>query len=98
HYHDIGILEPAHIDPDTGYRFYDTGCVGAPYGWPIGPPVMQVLGLGQPTAFEVDPAVVLASRRANPPDGRRPGHRVVAGALPWRGASRTRAAIPGVTA
>ncbi|KAA1006630.1 MerR family DNA-binding transcriptional regulator, partial [Pseudonocardia sp. EV170527-09] len=25
HYHDIGILEPAHIDPDTGYRFYDTG-------------------------------------------------------------------------
>ncbi|MBN9758929.1 Transcriptional regulator, MerR family [Pseudonocardia sp. Ae406_Ps2] len=27
HYHDIGILEPAHIDPDTGYRFYDTGQV-----------------------------------------------------------------------
>lgn len=27
HYHDIGILEPAHVDPGTGYRFYDTGQV-----------------------------------------------------------------------
>lgn len=27
HYHDIGILEPAQIDPGTGYRFYDTGQV-----------------------------------------------------------------------
>ncbi|UMB69826.1 MerR family transcriptional regulator [Mycobacterium paraterrae] len=27
HYHDIGILEPAHIDPHTGYRFYDTSQV-----------------------------------------------------------------------
>ncbi|TRW89112.1 MerR family transcriptional regulator [Mycolicibacterium sp. 018/SC-01/001] len=27
HYHDLGILEPAHIDPHTGYRFYDTGQV-----------------------------------------------------------------------
>jgi DNA-binding transcriptional MerR regulator len=27
HYHDIGILEPAHIDAHTGYRFYDTGQV-----------------------------------------------------------------------
>ena len=27
HYHDIGILEPAHIDPNTGYRFYDTSQV-----------------------------------------------------------------------
>ena len=25
HYHDVGILEPTHIDPHTGYRFYDTG-------------------------------------------------------------------------
>lgn len=25
HYHDIGILVPAHIDAHTGYRFYDTG-------------------------------------------------------------------------
>lgn len=24
HYHDIGILEPAHIDSHTGYRYYDT--------------------------------------------------------------------------
>lgn len=23
HYHDVGVLEPAHIDPFTGYRFYD---------------------------------------------------------------------------
>lgn len=27
HYHDIGILEPAHVDPGTGYRFYDTSQV-----------------------------------------------------------------------
>ncbi|MFE7199938.1 helix-turn-helix domain-containing protein [Pseudonocardia alni] len=27
HYHDIGILEPAHVDPGTGYRFYDIGQV-----------------------------------------------------------------------
>ncbi|MEW5810520.1 MAG: MerR family transcriptional regulator [Actinomycetota bacterium] len=27
HYHEIGILEPAHIDPYTGYRFYDTSQV-----------------------------------------------------------------------
>ena len=27
HYHDIGILEPVHIDPHTGYRFYDTSQV-----------------------------------------------------------------------
>jgi DNA-binding transcriptional MerR regulator len=27
HYHDIGILEPTHIDPHTGYRYYDTSQV-----------------------------------------------------------------------
>jgi len=27
HYHDLGILEPAHIDAHTGYRFYDTSQV-----------------------------------------------------------------------
>lgn len=27
HYHDIGILEPAHIDSYTGYRYYDTSQV-----------------------------------------------------------------------
>lgn len=27
HYHDIGILEPAHVDSHTGYRFYDTSQV-----------------------------------------------------------------------
>jgi DNA-binding transcriptional MerR regulator len=27
HYHDIGILEPAHIDTHTGYRYYDTSQV-----------------------------------------------------------------------
>lgn len=27
HYHDIGILEPAHVDSATGYRFYDTSQV-----------------------------------------------------------------------
>jgi DNA-binding transcriptional MerR regulator len=27
HYHDLGLLEPAHIDAHTGYRFYDTSQV-----------------------------------------------------------------------
>ena len=27
HYHDVGVLEPARIDPETGYRFYDTSQV-----------------------------------------------------------------------
>jgi DNA-binding transcriptional MerR regulator len=27
HYHDIGILEPTHVDAHTGYRYYDTGQV-----------------------------------------------------------------------
>ncbi|MCV7420495.1 MerR family transcriptional regulator [Mycobacterium yunnanensis] len=27
HYHDLGILEPAHVDSHTGYRFYDTSQV-----------------------------------------------------------------------
>src|ERR1700751_1427458 len=27
HYHDVGILEPAAIDPHSGYRSYDTGQV-----------------------------------------------------------------------
>jgi DNA-binding transcriptional MerR regulator len=29
HYHDVGVLEPAAIDPFTGYRSYDTGQVPA---------------------------------------------------------------------
>jgi len=28
HYHDVGVLEPAEIDPATGYRFYVPGQVG----------------------------------------------------------------------
>src|SRR5437763_13812388 len=27
HYHDLGLLEPAHVDPATGYRFYGPGQV-----------------------------------------------------------------------
>lgn len=27
HYHDLGILEPVHVDSHTGYRFYDTSQV-----------------------------------------------------------------------
>ncbi|HEY1639631.1 MAG TPA: MerR family transcriptional regulator [Streptosporangiaceae bacterium] len=27
HYHDLGVLEPADVDPDSGYRFYDTSQV-----------------------------------------------------------------------
>ncbi|MGC1739730.1 MerR family transcriptional regulator, partial [Mycobacterium sp.] len=22
HYHDVGLLEPVHVDPQTGYRYY----------------------------------------------------------------------------
>jgi DNA-binding transcriptional MerR regulator/effector-binding domain-containing protein len=29
HYHDMGVLEPAAVDPFTGYRLYDTGQVGS---------------------------------------------------------------------
>jgi len=29
HYHDLGVLEPAAVDPFTGYRLYDTGQVGS---------------------------------------------------------------------
>jgi DNA-binding transcriptional MerR regulator len=29
HYHDMGVLEPAAVDPFTGYRSYDTGQVGS---------------------------------------------------------------------
>jgi len=29
HYHDVGVLEPAAVDPYTGYRSYDTGQVAA---------------------------------------------------------------------
>ncbi|HVV77549.1 MAG TPA: MerR family transcriptional regulator [Mycobacteriales bacterium] len=28
HYHDVGVLEPAEIDPDSGYRFYRPSQVG----------------------------------------------------------------------
>jgi DNA-binding transcriptional MerR regulator len=28
HYHDVGVLEPAEIDPDSGYRFYSPSQVG----------------------------------------------------------------------
>lgn len=27
HYDAIGLLAPAHVDPDTGYRYYDTAQV-----------------------------------------------------------------------
>jgi DNA-binding transcriptional MerR regulator len=29
HYHEVGLLEPAQVDPDTGYRRYETGQVPA---------------------------------------------------------------------
>ena len=25
HYHDLGLLEPAYVDPQSGYRFYSYG-------------------------------------------------------------------------
>ena len=28
HYHDVGVLEPVEVDPDTGYRFYAPSQVG----------------------------------------------------------------------
>ena len=29
HYHDVGVLEPAAVNPDTGYRSYDLSQVPA---------------------------------------------------------------------
>ena len=29
HYHDVGLLEPATVNPDTGYRYYSPGQVPA---------------------------------------------------------------------
>jgi DNA-binding transcriptional MerR regulator/effector-binding domain-containing protein len=29
HYHDVGLLQPAEIDPDSGYRFYEPGQLAA---------------------------------------------------------------------
>ncbi len=29
HYHDLGLLEPADVDPATGYRYYDASQVHA---------------------------------------------------------------------
>ena len=36
HYHDMGVLEPAVIDPFTGYRSYDTSQVPAAQVIPLG--------------------------------------------------------------
>src|ERR1044072_1045467 len=50
HYHDVGVLEPASIDPDTGYRFYLPSQVG------LAQMIRRVRGLGMPLD-EVRPIV-----------------------------------------
>jgi DNA-binding transcriptional MerR regulator len=39
HYHDVGVLEPARIDPDTGYRYYRPGPARSGLDGPGDPPV-----------------------------------------------------------
>ncbi|MFI5283582.1 MAG: MerR family DNA-binding transcriptional regulator [Candidatus Dormibacterales bacterium] len=29
HYHEVGLLQPAHIDPESGYRYYATAQIEA---------------------------------------------------------------------
>ena len=42
HYHELGLLEPADVDPRTGYRFYDTAQV------PIAQVIRRFRELGMP--------------------------------------------------
>lgn len=42
HYHDVGVLEPAEVDPATGYRFY------APDQIPVAQVIRRLRGLGMP--------------------------------------------------
>src|SRR5262245_19541224 len=42
HYHDVGLLEPAEIDPTSGYRFYEPGQV------PIAQVIRRFRDLGMP--------------------------------------------------
>ena len=42
HYHDVGLLEPAEIDPTSGYRFYEPSQV------PIAQVIRRFRDLGMP--------------------------------------------------
>jgi DNA-binding transcriptional MerR regulator/effector-binding domain-containing protein len=42
HYHDVGVLAPAHIDPGSGYRFYDVDQV------PVAQVIRRFRDLGMP--------------------------------------------------
>jgi DNA-binding transcriptional MerR regulator len=66
HYHDLGLLEPAEIDPASGYRFYEPSQV------PIAQVIRRFRDLGMPP--EEIKEVLEAPRRVgpNPADGRAP--------------------------
>lgn len=42
HYHDVGLLAPATVDPSSGYRYYDTGQV------PVAQVIRRLRDLGMP--------------------------------------------------
>jgi DNA-binding transcriptional MerR regulator len=42
HYHDVGLLEPAEVDPASGYRFYEPSQV------PIAQVIRRLRDLGMP--------------------------------------------------
>ena len=68
HYHDVGILEPARIDPATGYRFYTPSQVGPAQMVrrlrELGMPLEAVRDvLGAPDAEARDAALVAHLRR-----------------------------------
>ena len=42
HYHDVGVLEPAQVDPWSGYRFYEPGQV------PLAQVIRRFRDLGMP--------------------------------------------------
>ena len=68
HYHDVGVLEPAEVDPATGYRYYSPGQVGPAQMVrrlrDLGMPLEQVgVILRAPDPAERDAALVAHLRR-----------------------------------
>src|ERR1700685_1392817 len=54
HYHQVGLLEPAQVNPDTGYRYYTTGQI----------PTVQVIRRLRDLEMPVRPPPDAASRNA----------------------------------
>ena len=58
HYHQVGLLEPATVNPDTGYRYYSAGQI------PTAQVIRRLRDLEMPVA---DVKAVLAARDAAGP-------------------------------